>query len=81
MIQKSHSQMCTGAWWIDCESGHHEEWRALATLETAHMIKWVPPRAVQTSTQLGPWQPQMMVGVDAGGLQGYLGPHLGDQLS
>lgn len=24
LIQKSHSQMPTGAWWIEYESGHHE---------------------------------------------------------
>ena len=27
LIQKSHSQTPTGAWWIECESGHQESGR------------------------------------------------------
>lgn len=55
LIQKSHPQMPTEAWWIECESGHHEEWRVLGPhWDTVCLIKQVPLNAVQTSTQLSP---------------------------
>lgn len=82
LIQKSHSQMPTGAWWIERESGHHESGGL-----RGHTRYCVPDKIGPTegSPNLNPAWPlvatQTLVAVDAGGLQSHSGPHLIDLLS